>query len=178
MNMKSILTAAALSLAVMAGAAHAQDAAKLNDLEISHVAFTADLIDIRYAHLALALSKNDDVRQFANLMVSDHSDVNDQALALLSKLGAEAQDNFLSQQLNAQSDKVVADLSQLTGAEFDRAYAANELAYHKAVNNLVRNTFIPNLDNAEVKALFQNAIDVFEVHEAAAASLVESVGAK
>jgi len=29
---------------------------QLNDLEIAHVAYTADLIDIQYAHLALGLS--------------------------------------------------------------------------------------------------------------------------
>ena len=108
MNTKSILAAAVLSLAVTAGAAHADKAAKLSDLEIAHVAYTADLIDIRYAHLALAISKNDDVRQFANLMISDHSHVNDQALALLKKLDAQPVDNFLSRQLNEQADKLVA----------------------------------------------------------------------
>ena len=178
MNTKSILAAAVLSLAVTAGAAHADKAAKLSDLEIAHVAYTADLIDIRYAHLALAISKNDDVRQFANLMISDHSHVNDQALALLKKLDAQPVDNFLSRQLNEQADKLVADLSQLTGAEFDKSYAANEFAYHQAVTDLVAGTFIPNIDNAEVKALFVEAIDVFEVHEDAAAALVEDVRAQ
>ena len=36
----------------------AEDPSKLNDLQIAHVAYTADNIDIRYAHLALALTSN------------------------------------------------------------------------------------------------------------------------
>ena len=73
MNVKSVLTAATLSLAVSVGGALADKPAELNDLEIAHVAYTADLIDIRYAHLALAISKNEDVRQFANSMINDQS---------------------------------------------------------------------------------------------------------
>lgn len=38
--------------------ARAETPAELNDLEIAHVAYTADLIDIRYAYLAMAVSKN------------------------------------------------------------------------------------------------------------------------
>ena len=176
--MKKILIGTTVALFAVVGAAQADKAANLNDLEIAHVAYTADLIDIRYAHLALAISKNDDVRQFADLMISDHSHVNDQALALLKKLDAQPADNFLSRQLNEQADQLVAKMSQLTGAEFDKSYAANELAYHQAVTDLVAGTFIPNLDNAQVKALFAEAIDVFEVHEDAAAALVEDVRAQ
>jgi len=35
----------------------------MNDLEIAHTAYTAGGIDIRYAHLALAVSENDAVNQ-------------------------------------------------------------------------------------------------------------------
>ncbi len=175
MNSKSILTAAALSLALTAQAAQAGSPADLNDLEIAHVAYTADLIDIRYAHLALAISKNEDVRLFANSMINDHSHVNEQALALLQELNAQPADNFLSRQLNDQADRLVAEMSRLTGAEFDKRYAANELAYHQAVNGLVEGTFIPNIDNAQVKALFEDAIALFKVHEDAAAALVEDL---
>lgn len=175
MKIASILTAVAISLAVATGSAQAEKPAELTDLEIAHVAYTADLIDIRYAHLALAISKNEDVRAFANNMINDHSHVNEEALALLEKLGASPVDNFLSQQLNEQADKLVAELSRLTGAEFDKRYAENELAYHQAVNGLVAGTFIPNIDNAEVKALFEDAIGIFKAHESAAEVLVEDV---
>ncbi len=53
-RMKTQLASALVAVLVSAAAAQAQEAADLNDLEIAHVAYTADNIDIRYAHLALA----------------------------------------------------------------------------------------------------------------------------
>lgn len=155
--------------------AHAADPAALSDTEIAHVAYTADNIDIRYAHLALAKSKHPVVREFANSMLHDHTAVNEQALALLAKLGATAEDNFLSQDLNKNADKIVREMSALDGVEFDRAYAQNELVYHQAVIDLVENTFIPNIDHPEVKALFEQGLVLFKAHEAAAAAMVEAV---
>jgi len=87
----------------VSSAAIAQSPADLNDLEIAHAAYVADNIDIQYAHLALALSTNPDIHDFARTMIRDHEAVNEQALALLEKLGAEAQDNFLSQKLIAEA---------------------------------------------------------------------------
>ena len=78
-------------------------APKLNDLEIAHIAYTAGAIDIRYAHLALALSENPEVRNFAELMIRDHTAVNNKALALVQKLQITPQDNPMSQQLNQQA---------------------------------------------------------------------------
>ena len=165
MKTLSTVMAAGIAALLSATAAQAQDAAALNDLEIAHVAYVADNIDIRYAHLALAISTNPAIHEFANTMIRDHTAVNEQALALLAKLGAQAQDNFLSQTLLKNADMLVDEMAGLRGAEFDKRYAENELAYHIAVNDLVGNTFIPNIDNAEVKALFEAGLEIFKAHQ-------------
>ena len=152
--MKKLISAVAIATAMFTTQAVAQDIADMSDLEYAHIAYTADNIDIRYAHLALALSTNPEIHEFAKTMIRDHTAVNEAALGLLEELGATAQDNAVSQTLNANAEKIIDDFSKLRGAEFDAAYAANELAYHQAVNDLVENTMIPNIDNAEVKALF------------------------
>ena len=174
----SVLAVAMLFATVFSAtvtAAKAPSPADLNDLEIAHVAYTADVIDIRYAHLALAISKDPKVREFAQTMIRDHTAVNNQALALLKKLNASAQDNFLSQQLNAQADQLVDEMSRLRGQAFDRRYADNELSYHQAVNGLVEGTFIPNIENPEVKALFKQALTIFKAHEKHAEKMVASL---
>ena len=159
--MKKLISALAITLSMTGVQAVAQDVAAMNDLEYAHIAYTADNIDIRYAHLALALSTNPEIHAFANTMIRDHTAVNEAALALLDKLGASAQDNAFSQTLNANAEGIIAGFVELRGAEFDMAYAANELAYHQAVNDLVENTMIPNIDNAEVKALFEEGLKIF-----------------
>lgn len=168
-------TAIALNACAVTPASAADTPAELNDLQIAHVAYVADNIDIQYAHLALALSANPDIQEFAKTMIRDHEAINAQALALLEKLGAQPEDNFLSQSLIAGSKELIDELSQLRGAEFDSRYAENELAYHKAVNNLVENSFIPNIENAEVKSLFEAGLSIFKAHEGHAEMMVKKV---
>ena len=98
-------------------------------------------------------------------MIRDHTAVNEQALALLEKLEASPADNFLSQSLEQGAQEIIAELVQLRGAEFDLKYAQNELEYHTAVNDLVENTFIPNIENEEVKALFETGLTIFKGHQ-------------
>ena len=168
---RAIITSFAI-LAIASTAASAKTAAELDDLEIAHVAYTADVIDIRYAHLALAKSKDPAVHRFAKTMIRDHSAVNERALALVAKLKASPKDNFLSRALHKQSDGLVMEMSQLSGRAFDIRYAENELRYHMAVNVLVGKTFIPNIEHPEVKALFQDALVIFKAHEKHAERMV------
>ena len=98
-NLLAGLALAATMMAGCVGSATAHDPAKLNDLEIAHAAYVAGEIDIRNAHLALALSENPEVRDFAELMIRDHEAVNQAALDLLKKLNVQPQDNAFSQAL-------------------------------------------------------------------------------
>ncbi len=150
-------------------------AGELNDLQIAHIAYTAGIVDIRYAHLALAISENPEVRAFATTMLRDHKAVNDLALGLLEKLNAAPQDNETSQSLVAQSNEKVAELKNLSGAHFDRHYAENELAYHQFVNQTVEGTFIPAAQNAEFKALLGQALEIFKAHEGHAEMMVKAL---
>ncbi|HNB26308.1 MAG TPA: DUF4142 domain-containing protein [Alphaproteobacteria bacterium] len=152
------------------------DPAGLNDLEIAHAAYVAGNVDIRNAHLALALSNNAEVRDFAELMLRDHEAVNEAALALLAKLNAQPQDNAFSQSLLKDSDATVAHLAALSGSSFDKAYAANELAYHQTVNHVVGDAFIPNVENAALKDLLDQALATFRAHEEHARQMVAKLG--
>jgi len=175
MKFQTIIAAGLCALLLGTTGAHAKSPAELNDLEIAHVAYTADNIDIRYAHLALAISSNPKIHAFAKTMIHNHNAVNTQALALLKKLNAQPQDNFLSRQLTEGSIELVEEMSRLRGAAFNKRYAANELAYHQAVNNLIETAFIPNIENAEVKALFEAGLKIFRTHERHAEMMVDSL---
>jgi len=159
-----------------APAAASTNPADLNNLEIAHVAYTADNIDIEYAKIALRKSANPEVRAFAQTMIRDHEMVNELALGLLNKLNVQAQDNFLSQKLTADAVGISAKLESLYGSEFDMYYTSNELGYHKAVNNLVENAFIPNIENAEMKELFEAGLEIFKAHEGHAEMMVKQLG--
>lgn len=165
-----------VGLAVAAGAGSLEAQADLNDLEMAHVAVVASNIDIAYAHLALALSADPEIRGFAETMIRDHTAVNGQVVALAKKLNVQAQDNPLSQQLLRDAEAIKDRMTRLRGAEFDRFYANNELEYHRTVNSVVADAFIPNIENAEVRAAFQGALAIFRGHEGHAERMVQAVG--
>ena len=148
----------------------------LSDGEIAMIAVVAGDIDITYAHLAMALSSDTDVRRFAQTMLQDHPAVTAQAGAVLGQLGVEPVPSDLSRQLQAQAQAIIDELTALRGAEFDRRYAENELEYHVFVNTALREQFIPGAQNDEFRAALEGALVVFEGHEKLARNLVDSVG--
>ena len=163
MKYARIATAFAAVL-LMTGAASAQ-AAKPNDAQIAHIAYTAGLADIANAEQAVKKSKNKDVLAFAQDMLRDHKAVNDQALALVKKLNVTPQDNDTSKAIaKGQADKR-AELAKLDGKAFDKAYADNEVAYHKTVNGALEQTLIPSASNAELKSLLQTGLKIFQGHQ-------------
>ncbi|MCG8469608.1 MAG: DUF4142 domain-containing protein [Gemmatimonadetes bacterium] len=149
----------------LVGATGVSAQADLDDLEMAHVAVVASNIDIAYARIALDKSSNPEIRAFAETMIRDHSAVNEGVAALADKLGVTAKDNALSRQLLAGAEEIEAELRSLEGRAFDRRYAENEAAYHRTVNGVVADAFIPNIENAEVKAAFEAALEVFLVHQ-------------
>ncbi|AAV93577.1 DUF4142 domain-containing protein [Ruegeria pomeroyi] len=171
--MKTLTLAAAIAVGFVAQSASAAD--KMNDLEIAHTAYTAGQLDIRYAHLALAVSDNAEVRAFAETMIRDHTAVNAAAGDLITKLNVTPQDNDLSRTLVKGAADKRAELISLSGKAFDCAYAQNELGYHQVVNKTVEGVFIPAVTVEPLKDLLSDALVTFKVHEGHAEQMVNGL---
>jgi putative membrane protein len=147
----------------------------LNDAQVAHIAYTAGVIDVTAAKQALAKSHNKAVRAFAEEMARDHAAVNDQALALVKKLGVTPQDNPTSQSLSSAAAAEQTKLAALEGAAYDKAYAENEVAYHKTVNGALRGTLIPSAQNAQLKSLLETGLKLFQSHQMHAEHLAQGL---
>ncbi len=173
-KIKLLLTAA--SIAIFATSmAQAGDTTKLTDPQIAHIAYTAGDIDIKTAELALKKTSNKEVKAFAEGMVRDHKAVNDQALALVKKLNVTPEDNDTSKSLVKQADETRAKLEKLNGADFDHAYAANEVAYHHTVNSTLETVLIPSSNNKELKDFLSTGLKLFKGHEEHANKVVTQI---
>jgi putative membrane protein len=168
------LLGAIAALGLVSSAAQANSAGP-SDPEIAHIAYTAGQLDIEAAKLALAKSQNADVRTFAEAMLRDHQAVNEKALALVGKLKVTPADNATSKALAAQAQATIDRLSKLQGAEFDRAYAQNEAAYHGAVNGALKDLLIPSADNGELKGLLETGLTLFKEHQLHAEHLAKAL---
>jgi putative membrane protein len=117
------------------------------------------------------------VKDFAQTMVTDHSQVNKQAVALATKLGVTPEASDVSQQLKASGAETRTSLQGMTSAAFDKAYIDHEVSYHQAVLDALDKMLIPDAQNAELKALLTKARPVFAAHLQRAKGIQSSLGA-
>jgi putative membrane protein len=161
--------------ALLAAVSPAMAADAPSDPQIAHIAYTAGVIDIAAGKQALARSHNKAVRSFAQEMVRDHQAVNDKALALVKKLHVTPEANSTSAALSKQAQATLDRLSHLNGRAFDRAYADNEVAYHKTVNGALESTLIPSAKNPELKSLLETGLTLFREHQAHAEQVARTL---
>jgi putative membrane protein len=163
---------ALLSTFVLGAMAYAQAP---TDPQIVGIVQTANRIDINQAKLALRKSTNAQVKEFANQMISDHTSLEKSVRDLAMKLGVKEETSGTAKQLKQQALEESKKLSGMKGKEFDREYAAHEIAYHQAVIDAATNTLIPNAKNAELKSALQGAAPLLQGHLQHAQQLQQSM---
>jgi len=97
-------------------------------------------------------------------MVTDHSGVNKQAVALVTNLKVTPEDNPTSKSLKAGGQDNLKNLKTLKGKAFDKAYIDHEVAYHEQVLDAVDKTLLPSAKNEELKALITKVRPAFVAH--------------
>ncbi|MEP2771457.1 MAG: DUF4142 domain-containing protein [Fulvivirga sp.] len=154
----------------------AQESTSLSDAQVAHVAVVANQIDIEYARIATKKSKNDEILNFAQTMIDDHTAVIEQASALVKKLKVTPQDNAVSQQLLKDAEKKKIELNKQSRKNFDKAYVDNEVAYHKAVIDAIEKLLIPETNNSELKGLLEAVLPALKTHLNHAISVQKQIG--
>ena len=158
MNCKHLLAIALVAPAL----ALAQ--AKPSDPQIAGIVVTANQIDIDAGKLAKSRSKNKEVKDFAQRMITDHSAVNKQAGALAKKLGVKPEESDTSKALKKGAAENVASLKKLKDGQFDNAYIDHEVTYHEQVLDAIDKVLVPNAQNQELKDLIVKVRPAIATH--------------
>ena len=148
------------------------------DPQIVGIVVTANQIDIDHAKVALSKSKNKEVRDFAQQMVTDHKALQKSVSDLGAKLNVTPADSETRNSLESQAQQTTEKLSALNGRAFDKAYIENEVSYHQAVINAVSSVLIPNAQNAALKGALQSAAPLFQGHLEHAQTVKADLGNK
>jgi putative membrane protein len=77
---------------------------------------------------------------------------------------------------NSFTTTAIAELRTKSGAEFDKAYADHEVAYHQAVLDALNQTLIPAIQNPELNEFVEKVGPAFLGHLEAAKQLQKKVG--
>jgi putative membrane protein len=159
-----VTTLVAVAAAGVLAQAQTSPATGPTDAQIAMIVVTADNVDIAGGKLAAQKASNPKVKEFAELMIRDHTSVNNQATQLAKKLNITPEESSTSKSLKADGAASLSKLRKLSGADFDKAYLDNEVTYHDTVIKALDDTLIPNAKNAELKALLESGKPIFVSH--------------
>ena len=131
---------------------------QLTDANVAAVLSVADSGEIRPSQAAQQQAQNAQVKEYAQMMVTEHSMLEDSLRALTGRLGVTPAPNALSQQMRTQADSAMSALQGQTGAGFDRAYMQWMVASHQATLTALDTQLIPAIQNAEMRTAVQQQV--------------------
>jgi len=114
--------------------------------------------EVEFGKLAQQKATNAKVKEFAEMMVMDHTKANEELKAL-----AKAKNVTLPDSLNADSKKMWEDLSKKSGADFDKAYVNMMVDDHKKDVGEFEDAS-KNLKDADLKAFVDKTLPVLKGH--------------
>jgi putative membrane protein len=124
--------------------------AALADRAFVHMALEGGMTEVQLGQLALQKSSNDDVKQFAQKMVDDHTKLGDAMKQVAQQMSVKAPDA-----LSKKDRSAMAKLQALNGDDFDRAYIKDMVKDHeqdvKDFKQEAQTTLNPALRNVVVQ---------------------------
>jgi putative membrane protein len=105
---------------------HGQLDALRQDSRFIFDAASSNLLEVRLGQLAQSKATNAAVKQFGQQMVTDHTNLQNQLTATVSKSGTRFQPG-----MNDEDEKEFERLEDISGAEFDREYMTAMIQHHQ-----------------------------------------------
>jgi putative membrane protein len=129
-----------------------------DDAKFAVDAANGGMTEIALSKLAADKSANSKIKDFANMMVMDHSKAGDELKAV-----AKTKNITLPDSLNADSKKAVDDMSKKSGSDFDKAYVSKMVADHKATVSMFEDGS-KNLKDADLKGFADKTLPTIKSH--------------
>ena len=150
--------------------------ADLSDANIVALLDHANEADSSAGALASEKATNAEVKKFARMMMADHHQLRKQGADLAKKLGVTPRppaDDPITPLAKQEMDALQAAEK---GLDFDRTYIQQEITAHQAVLDLADQAH-GSADNAELKALIEQARPLIENHLKQAQAIEKELGA-
>lgn len=171
-----MLGVAALAGAMLMGTqVKAQASGGLDDPTIVAIFDAANTWDITSGGLAAQKGTTKAIRDFGAQLVRDHTHVRQMGRDLAKKLGVTPTPpkDFAMAKSNAEAEKT---LRSTTGVAFDRAFLQHEVDFHRAVIDAMNTSFLPAIQNGQLKALVNEVLPAFNAHLVMAQNLLDKLG--
>jgi putative membrane protein len=147
----------------------------LSDANIVALLDHANEADSAAGAVALKKATNKKVRKFAMMMMADHHRLRKQGADLAKKLGLTPQPPAEDPVTPLAKQEMAALEAAQKGLDFDRTYIQQEITAHRAVLDLADQAH-DSADNAELKALIEQARPLIENHLKQAQAIEKELG--
>ena len=155
----SLLGAAFLAVGVFIGVPQANAATvSASDQEFMMAAAQGGMLEVKLGDLAAQKGTRDDVKNFGQKMVTDHTQINNDMKALAGQKGVGLPDG-----LDAKHQAMYDKLAALSGPDFDKEYIASMIKAHKKDLKSFKKESADTQD-ADIKSALDKAIPVVEMH--------------
>lgn len=125
------------------------------DAEIARIVTTTNNGEIEMAKLAKDKAKDKKVKEFAQMMMHEHSKNNKKSAQVVKKLNEQPKESEMSTQLQADAKQEMSELEKLSGAEFDKAYIEKQVMMHEKVLANLDTNLIPNAKDKNLKEMLE-----------------------
>jgi putative membrane protein len=173
MGRKSILTGLfCCALGAVPALAQKAGATAMSDQQFIDFAAQTDMTEAHLGQAAANQAASQEVRDFAQMLVTDHTTDYTQLGTIATKAGL-----TVPKGLDAKHDKMVAPFEKLKGAAFDHRFAREMVMGHtKAIAEYKREA--QDAQNPDVKAYASQALPTLEKHLQTAKDLEKKPAAK
>ena len=138
--------------------AKAQTSISMADTNFIMAAAQGGMTEVKLGELASTSGKREDVKEFGQMMVKDHTAINDDLKTLATQKGV-----TLPQSIDAVHQGIVDKMAVLTGPGFDDAYIKRMIKAHQKDAKAFKAEAAATQD-ADIKSFLDKSIPIVEAH--------------
>jgi putative membrane protein len=147
-----------LAVGLLVPSANAETTLSMADQDFILAAAQGGMTEVKLGELASTNGMRDDVKEFGQMMVKDHTAINDDLKALAAQKGVTLPDS-----LDAKHQGMVDKMAVLTGSEFDDAYIKGMIKAHQKDAKAFKAEAAATQD-ADIKSFLDKSIPIVEAH--------------
>ncbi|HVH40794.1 MAG TPA: DUF4142 domain-containing protein [Labilithrix sp.] len=144
----------------------AQDGAgALRTAQVVHALEIANTAAVEHGTVARTKAQSEAVKQFAAMVVSDHSAANERLHSLAAQRGLRPEASPVSDAMSAESTTFAKRLEPLAGAAFDKSYMDTQIVTHVKLLAVIDDVLAPAVADAQLEELVKTLRSTVAVHE-------------
>jgi putative membrane protein len=174
MKSKSLLLIAALVLAAGCSVNNTMTSSStmpgsngmtFNDNDIAGILSNANQGEIDEGQTAVSKANSADVRAFAQMMITDHTNNLNQARSLFDRINVTPNtSNDIASTLQSGARQTVSALNTYTGTDFDRQYIQSQIDTHQWLLTTLDNALIPSARNRQMRDFLKTTRGAVSMH--------------